>query len=70
LEKDITLLDYSLPTLDELELSLDRVIRSAREIAGVQMKMKSEERERVLNAARGLTCIEAAKRRMFLLRAW
>jgi ATP-dependent 26S proteasome regulatory subunit len=59
LEKDITVLDYSLPTLDELELSLDRVIRSAREIAGVQLKMSEDERERVLNAARGLTCIEA-----------
>ncbi len=59
LEKDITVLDYSLPTLDELELSLDRVIRSAREIAGVQLKMSADEREKVLNAARGLTCIEA-----------
>jgi ATP-dependent 26S proteasome regulatory subunit len=59
LEKEITVLDYSLPTLDELELSLDRVIRSAREIAGVQLKMSPDERERVLNAARGLTCIEA-----------
>lgn len=59
LEKDITVLDYSLPTLDELELSLERVVRSAREIAGVQLKMSDDERERVLNAARGLTCIEA-----------
>jgi ATP-dependent 26S proteasome regulatory subunit len=59
LEKDITVLDYSLPTLDELELSLDRVVRSAREIAGVQLKMTEDGRERVLNAARGLTCIEA-----------
>ena len=59
LEKDVTVLDYSLPTLDELEHSLDRVIRSAREIAGVQLKMREDERERVLNAARGLTCIEA-----------
>jgi hypothetical protein len=59
LEKDVTVLDYSLPTLDELELSLDRVVRSAREIAGVKLKMEGEERERVLNAARGLTCIEA-----------
>ncbi|MCB0167128.1 MAG: AAA family ATPase [Anaerolineae bacterium] len=59
LEKDITVLDYSLPTLDELEVSLDRVVRSAREIAGVQIKMRSEERERVLKAARGLTCLEA-----------
>ncbi len=59
LEKDITVLDYSLPTLEELEISLDRVVRSAREIAGVQLKMKAEERERVLKAAKGLTCIEA-----------
>ncbi len=59
LEKDITVLDYSLPTLEELDLSLERVVRSAREIAGVQMKMSAEERERVLNAARGLTCLEA-----------
>ena len=59
LEKEITVLDYSLPTLDELEMSLERVVRSAREIAGVQLKMAAEERERVLNAARGLTCIEA-----------
>jgi ATP-dependent 26S proteasome regulatory subunit len=59
LEKDVTVLDYSLPTLEELSLSLDRVVRSAREIAGVQLKMYEEERERVLNAARGLTCIEA-----------
>ncbi|MCB0153973.1 MAG: AAA family ATPase [Anaerolineae bacterium] len=59
LEKDVTVLDYSLPTLEELSLSLDRVVRSAREIAGVQLKMYEDERERVLNAARGLTCIEA-----------
>ena len=59
LEKDITVLDYSLPTIEELDLSLDRVVRSAREIAGVQLKMSAEQRERVLNAARGLTCIEA-----------
>ncbi len=59
LEKDITVLDYSLPTLDELALSLDRVVRSAREMAGVKLKMSDEEKERVLNAARGLTCLEA-----------
>lgn len=59
IEKDITVLDYSLPTRDELELSLERVVRSAREIAGVQLKMTEEQQERVLNAARGLTCIEA-----------
>jgi AAA+ superfamily predicted ATPase len=59
LEKEITVLDYSLPTLDELETSLDRVVRSAREMAGVQLHMADDEREKVLAAARGLTCIEA-----------
>lgn len=59
LEKEITVLDYSLPMLDELALSLDRVVRSAREIAGVNLKMTDEEREHVLNASRGLTCLEA-----------
>ena len=59
LEKDVTVLDYALPTIEELDLSLERVVRSAREIASVQLKMSDDERERVLNAARGLTCIEA-----------
>jgi SpoVK/Ycf46/Vps4 family AAA+-type ATPase len=59
LEKDVTVLDYSLPTLDELSQSLERVIRSAREISGVRLKLDDETREKVLNAARGLTCTEA-----------
>lgn len=59
LEKDITVLDYSLPTLEELCQSLDRVIRSAREISGVRLKLDDDTREKVLNAARGLTCTEA-----------
>jgi len=59
LEKDITVLDYSLPTLEELSQSLDRVVRSAREISGVRLKLEDEDREKVLNAARVLTCTEA-----------
>jgi len=59
LEKDITVLDYSLPNMDELVQSLDRVVRSAREISGMRIDLKSGEREMVLNAARGLTCTEA-----------
>lgn len=59
LEKDVTVLDYSLPTLDELTQSLERVIRSAREIAGVRLDLNEEEEEQILNAARGLTCTEA-----------
>jgi SpoVK/Ycf46/Vps4 family AAA+-type ATPase len=59
LEKDVTVLDYSLPTLDELTQSLARVIRSAREISGVRLDLDDEAHERILNAARGLTCTEA-----------
>jgi SpoVK/Ycf46/Vps4 family AAA+-type ATPase len=59
IEKDVTVLDYSLPTPEELTQSLDRVIRSAREISGVRLKLDDETREKVLNAARGLTCTEA-----------
>jgi hypothetical protein len=59
LEKDITVLDYGLPTPDELEGSLERVIRSAREISGVRLRLDPEVREKVLNAAQGLTCTEA-----------
>ncbi|MFQ5575909.1 MAG: AAA family ATPase [Anaerolineae bacterium] len=59
LEKDITVLDYSLPTVGELAQSLERVVRSAREISGIKLSMANGERELILNAARGLTCTEA-----------
>ncbi|MBN1147993.1 MAG: AAA family ATPase [Anaerolineales bacterium] len=59
LEKDITVLDYALPTLEELNQSLERVIRSAREISGVRLSLDEEGREKVINAAQGLTCTEA-----------
>jgi SpoVK/Ycf46/Vps4 family AAA+-type ATPase len=59
LEKDITVLDYALPTLEELDQSLERVIRSAKSQASVKLKLNEEERERVLKAAQGLTCTEA-----------
>jgi AAA+ superfamily predicted ATPase len=59
LEKDIVLLDYALPTVDELSQSLDRVVRSAREVSGIQIDLSSEMYEKVLFAAQGLTCTEA-----------
>ncbi len=59
LEKEITVLDYALPTLEELNQSLERVIRSAREISGVRLSLDEEQREKVINAAQGLTCTEA-----------
>jgi hypothetical protein len=59
LEKDITVLDYALPAPDELEQSLERVMRSAREISGIRLQVGPEEKEKILSAARGLTCTEA-----------
>ncbi len=59
LEKEITVVDFSLPTPEEVEEALDRVIRSARSQGGMRVKLTPEERERVLQAARGLTVSEA-----------
>ncbi len=59
LEKDITVLDYALPTGGELAASLERVVRSAQELGGIRLRLSPEEREKILNAARGLTCTEA-----------
>jgi SpoVK/Ycf46/Vps4 family AAA+-type ATPase len=59
LEKDITVLDYALPTRDELEGSLERVIRSVREYGGTRLELTQEMREKVISAAQGLTCTEA-----------
>lgn len=59
LEKDIVMLDYALPTADEMKQSLERVVRSAREISGISLDLQREMEEKVLSAARGLTCTEA-----------
>ncbi len=59
IEKDIIVLDYSQPEREELEQSLDRVLRSAREIGGIKLDLTETMREQVLAAARGLTCSEA-----------
>ncbi len=59
LEKDITVLDYGLPLPEEMVQSLDRVVRSAREISGIKIDLDAETREKVLSAAQGLTCTEA-----------
>lgn len=58
LEKDITVLDYSLPTQRELEKSLERVLKSAREMNDLRLKLDEQTREKILKATRGLTCTE------------
>lgn len=59
LEKDITVLDYSLPAADELAGALDRVLRSARFLGEQGLELDEEQRSRIVRAAQGLTCTEA-----------
>jgi SpoVK/Ycf46/Vps4 family AAA+-type ATPase len=59
LEKDITVLDCSLPTRQELSDALDRIIRSVRERGDLRIDLDDVSRERVLKAASGLTSSEA-----------
>lgn len=59
LEKDIVVLDYSQPTREEMQQSLERVLRSARELSAIHLDFTPEMSEKVLAAAQGLTCTEA-----------
>ncbi len=59
LEKEVTVLDYGLPTVDELGKLLDDIIRSVRDAPNVDTDLTPEEREQVLKAAQGLTAMEA-----------
>lgn len=59
LEKEITILDCSLPTRDELNDALERILRSVRERGDLRLDLDDSSRERVLKAAQGLTASEA-----------
>lgn len=60
LEKDVTVVDYGLPTYDELGELLDLVIdKMRRDAADVDTELAPEEREQVIKAAQGLTLTEA-----------
>ena len=59
LEKEITVVDYALPSLEDLGRLLDSIIESVRANPQVQTQLTTEEREQVLQAALGLTATEA-----------
>ena len=60
LEKDIPLLNYSHPSFDELQIALDRVLRSAKQRSRLKgLDLNEEARARAVRAAQGLTCTEA-----------
>ncbi|MCC6445250.1 MAG: AAA family ATPase [Armatimonadetes bacterium] len=59
LEKDITVIDYYLPTIEELGELLDGVVRSVKENPQIEIDLAPEMREQILKAAQGLTANEA-----------
>jgi len=59
LQKDITVIDYELPGLRELDGLLTRAADSVRAQQGVDVNLTAEQRERILKAALGLTMTEA-----------
>lgn len=59
LEKDVTVLDYALPRLDELGVLLDALLGDLQDQGQVQVAVPPAVREKLLQAARGLTLKEA-----------
>jgi ATP-dependent 26S proteasome regulatory subunit len=59
LEKEITVLNFPLPDRDELDQLLDRIIQDVRQFTQVKIDLDAAGRERLLQAALGLTLGEA-----------
>ena len=59
LEKEITVVNYGLPSLEELDQSLSVVISSVERRSALRLGLDPENRERVLKARPGLTLAEA-----------
>ncbi len=59
LQKDVTVIDYELPTLRDLDGLLTRAVESQRGNEQVDVNLTAEQRERLLKAALGLTLCEA-----------
>lgn len=59
LEKDITVMNFPLPTAAELDAKLNDVIRAMQGREGVDLSLNAEEREALIKSAQGLTLDEA-----------
>jgi hypothetical protein len=59
LEKEITVIDVPLPTVEEIGEMLDRVIETVKDNPNVDVSLTPEQREMLLKAAAGLTLMEA-----------
>ena len=59
LEKEITVLNFPLPTRDDLDILLDGIIAEVQQLKQVKVDLTDDGRERLLQAALGLTLGEA-----------
>src|SRR3989475_4425300 len=59
LEKEITVLNHPLPTRDDLSALLDKIIEDVKQFKQVRIELDEAGRERLLQAALGLTLGEA-----------
>jgi len=59
LSKDVTVMQYALPTIDDFSRLLDRIVEDVKDNPRVKIDLSAEDRDRLLNAARGLTLKEA-----------
>lgn len=59
LEKEITVLNYPLPSREDLSTLLDKIIEDVRQFKQVKIELDNAGRERLLQAALGLTLGEA-----------
>lgn len=59
LEKDLTVVDYTLPDADEMRRILGELIEAVKDNPRVRISLKPDEKERLIQAALGLTAVEA-----------
>lgn len=58
LEKDVTVLEFPLPTADDIQKQIDDVIAAMKDNPSVDVKLKPEDREALVHSAQGLTADE------------
>jgi ATP-dependent 26S proteasome regulatory subunit len=58
LEKEITVLEFPLPSVEEIETTLDKAIASVKDNPSVNVKLKAVEKELLVKSAQGLTMDE------------
>lgn len=59
LEKDITIVDFDLPTFQEIKQSLEEMIEINKQSGRIGINLDEEEKEKLVKAALGLTLAEA-----------